>query len=75
MTSLQRRIATLTDTTANLVRQLRELQDLREQIKKARLSVKRTRRAKRRNGHRTTSRIPLESSARTQAFGCSIRIG
>jgi hypothetical protein len=65
MTSLQRRIASLTDTTANLIRQLRELQDLREQIRKARLSVKRTPDAKRRNRHRTTPRIPLEPSART----------
>jgi hypothetical protein len=35
MSSLQRRIAAITDTTANLIIQLRELDELREQVRKA----------------------------------------
>ena len=35
MSSLQRRIAVVIDTTANLVTQLRELDLLREQVRKA----------------------------------------
>jgi hypothetical protein len=35
MISLQRRIATFTDTTANLITLLRELDLLREQVRKA----------------------------------------
>jgi len=33
MSSLQRRIAAITDTTANLIAQLRELDRLREQVR------------------------------------------
>jgi len=35
MSSLQKRIATFTDMTANLINQLRELDLLREQVRKA----------------------------------------
>jgi len=35
MSSLQQRIAAVTDTTANLITQLRELDLLREQVRKA----------------------------------------
>jgi len=35
MSSLQRHIAVVTDTTANLIAQLRELDLLREQVRKA----------------------------------------
>jgi hypothetical protein len=40
MSSLQRRIAAVTDTTANLITQLRELDQLREQVRKALLSAR-----------------------------------
>ena len=39
MSSLQRRIATVSDTTANLIVQLRELDRLRDQVREALLSV------------------------------------
>jgi len=39
MSSLQRRIAVVTDTTANLIAQLSELDRLREQVRKALLSA------------------------------------
>jgi hypothetical protein len=39
MSSLQQRIATVADTTANLIAQLRELDRLRDQVRDARLSA------------------------------------
>jgi hypothetical protein len=54
MSPLKRRIVTVTDTTANLVAQLRELEQLREQLKRA-LSAKRAPQLKRRNANRTYS--------------------
>jgi hypothetical protein len=39
MISLQQRIAVITDTKANLVAQLRELDRLREQVRKALLAA------------------------------------
>jgi hypothetical protein len=40
MSSLQQRIATVADTTANLIAQLRELDRLRDQVRDARLSAR-----------------------------------
>jgi hypothetical protein len=51
MSSLQRRIAAVTDTTANLIAQLRELDRLREQVRKALLSARKSPQPKRRNGN------------------------
>src|SRR5712672_474222 len=42
MSSLQQRIAAVTDTTANLIAQLRELDRLREQVRKALLSARKS---------------------------------
>jgi len=50
MSSLQRRIAAVTDTTANLIAQLRELDQLRDQVTKALLSKRKLPQPKRRNG-------------------------
>jgi hypothetical protein len=60
MSSLQRRIATVSDTTANLIAQLRELDRLRDQLRKALLSVRKSQQPKRRNGHgaKSTDRKP-----------------
>jgi hypothetical protein len=44
MSSLQRRIVAITHTTANLIVQLRELDRLRERVRKAQLSARRSRR-------------------------------
>jgi hypothetical protein len=49
MSSLQRRIATLTQSTAGLIAELRELENLREQVKRARLGWFRSTRSERRN--------------------------
>jgi hypothetical protein len=51
MSALQRRIATVSDMTANLIAELRELDRLREQVREALLSVRKSQRQKRRNGH------------------------
>jgi hypothetical protein len=58
MSSLQRRIIIVTDTTAYLIAQLRELDQLRSQVRQARLSAQRTPPTKRRkrNGETTRSR-------------------
>ncbi len=60
MRSLQRRIAAVSDTTANLIDQLRELDRLREQVREALLSVRKSQQPKRRNGHgaKSTDRKP-----------------
>ena len=46
MSPLQRRIAVVTSSTANLVAQLRELDQVREQVTNALLSAKRVQRLK-----------------------------
>jgi len=46
MSPLQRRIAAVTNSTANLVAQLHELDQVREQVRKASLSAKRAQRLK-----------------------------
>lgn len=56
MRSLQRRIAAVTDSTDKLVSQLRELDHLREQVRKALLLTKRTPHLKRRNRKSTAPR-------------------
>jgi hypothetical protein len=53
MTSLQRRISAITHETAHLVAQLRELDRLRERIRKAQLTVRRSRRIDHRKRRRT----------------------
>ena len=40
MRSLQRRLEAVTDTTANLIAQLRELEGLRERVRKAELALR-----------------------------------
>jgi len=49
MSSLQQRIAAVTDTTANLIAQLRELDQLRDQVRKAMLSKRKSPQPKPRN--------------------------
>jgi hypothetical protein len=63
MSSLQRRIAAVTDTTANLIAQLRELDRLREQVRKALLSAQKSPQPKRRNEPALGRREPSESAA------------
>jgi hypothetical protein len=46
MSPLQRRVTAITNSTANLVAQLRELDQVREQVRKALLSAKRVQRLK-----------------------------
>ena len=60
MSALLRRIATVSDMTANLIAELRELDRLREQVREALLSVRKSQRQKRRNGHgaKSTNRKP-----------------
>ena len=45
MTFHQQRLAAVTDATANLIVQLSELNELREQVRKAQLSVRRSSRS------------------------------
>jgi hypothetical protein len=59
MRSLQRRLEAVTDTTANLIAQLRELEGLRERVRKAELAG-RSRRPDRRK--RTRIRRPKPRS-------------
>ena len=59
MRSLQQRIAAVTNMRANLIAQLRELDRLREEVRKAQSSA-RGRRPKRRNGEGAIPRSPLE---------------
>jgi hypothetical protein len=44
MTFYQQRLTAVTDATANLIAQLSELNELRERVRKAQLSVRRIRR-------------------------------
>jgi len=48
MSSLQQRLAAITHTTANLIVQLRELDRLRERVRKAQLLARRSRQIDRR---------------------------
>jgi hypothetical protein len=48
MSFLQQRLATVTDAAANLIAQLCELNELRERVRKAQLSVRRPGRTNRR---------------------------
>ena len=57
MMTLQRRITAVTETTALLIAQLRELERLRENVRKALLSVEIAPRQRRRNGTRAVSGI------------------
>ena len=59
MRSLQQRIAAVTNMRANLIARLRELDRLREEVRKAQSSARRLR-LKRRNGEGAISRSPLE---------------
>jgi hypothetical protein len=63
MSSLQRRTAAVTEMAANLVAQLRELDQLREQVRNALLSAKRSPRPERSN---TPSIAPLSRNDRTR---------
>ena len=65
MRSLQRRIATVSDMTANLIAELRELDRLREQVREALLSVRKSQQPKRRNGHgaKSTDRKPASGGS------------
>ena len=68
MSSLQRRIAAVTDTTANLIAQLRELDRLRAQVRKALLSARKSPQPIRRNGAIPQSH--RKSTDHEPAFGC-----
>jgi len=70
MSSLQRRIAILTHSTASLVAELRELELLREQVKTARLIWFRSMQPKPRNG---TGRMPCASEDMTRRRPAPIR--
>ena len=59
MRSLHQRTAII-DMRANLIAQLRELDRLREQVRKAQLSARGLRRPKRRNGDGAIPRSALE---------------
>ena len=61
MSALQRRIATVSDMTANLIAELRELDRLREQVREALLSVRKSQQPKRRNGVLSTLNVTIET--------------
>ena len=69
MLSLQQRIAAVTDMRANLIAQLRELDRLREQVRKAQLSARGLPQPKRRNGDGAIPRSPWKSTDREPALG------
>ena len=71
MSSLQRRIAAVTDTTANLIAQLRELDRLREQVRKALRSARKSPQLKRRNGNGAIPPSHWELTDREPALGHS----
>jgi hypothetical protein len=60
MSILQQRIADVSNTTAQLVAQLRELEQLREQVKRAQLLADRRQNRRRPLRNRAASRIPLD---------------
>ena len=68
MSSLQRSIAAVTDTTANLIAQLRELDRLREQVGKALLSARKSPQPKR-NGKGAISLSHWKSTDSGPALG------
>jgi len=72
MSVLQRRIASVTDTTAHLVTQLQELDQLRERVKKALLSSKRPPPRRRPNRKVAVSRA---YPGRTDAKLCTAELG
>jgi hypothetical protein len=58
MSALQRRLAALTDTRANLIAQLRELNRLRDRVRVAHLATRRVRRIEHREiEHRERGRM------------------
>ncbi len=69
MSSLQRRLAAVADTTANLIAQLRELDRLREQVRKALLPAPKSPQPKRRSGNGAIPRSHLKSTDREPALG------
>jgi len=69
MRSLQQRIAAVTDMTANLIAQLRELDRLREQVRKAELSARGSPQPKRRDGDGSILRSPRKSTDHEPALG------
>jgi hypothetical protein len=64
MTPLQRRISVLNHSTAHLIAQLRELDGLREKVRKAQLFSKRSAQPKSRIGNSAMPRFALEPTAR-----------
>jgi len=60
MSSLQRRLEAVTETTANLIVQLRELEGLRERVRKAELA----RRSRRIDSRKSTRIRRLEPRSR-----------
>jgi len=60
MSSFQRRIAAITNTAANLIGQLRELDRLRDQVWKAQLRAQSSRRINRRIGQKNKARLEKE---------------
>jgi hypothetical protein len=67
MSSLQRRIAAVTETTANLVAQLRELDRLREEVRIALLSARKSPQPKLRNGNGAIPRSHRKSTPESAA--------
>ena len=74
MSPLQRRIATVSDMTANLIAELRELDRLREQVREALLSVRKSQQQKRRNGRgaKSTDHKPAPGGS-TESAGAADR--
>ena len=66
MSPLRQRIVAITDTTANLIAQLSELEQLREQVRKA-LSTKRALRLERQHRTGANPHVFLESIDRVPA--------
>jgi hypothetical protein len=69
MSSLQRRIAAITDTTADLIAQLRELDRLREQVRKALSPARKLPQPRRRTGNGDILRSHWESTVLGPALG------
>jgi len=69
VSSLQQRIAAFTRTTADLIAQLRELDRLREQVRKALLSAQKLPQPKRRSGNGGVPRSHWKSTNRESARG------
>jgi len=69
VSALQQRIAAFTRTTADLTAQLRELDRLREQVRKALLSAQKSPQPKRRSGNGGVPRSHWKSTNREPARG------